>query len=619
MDTPISQSSDNVFSGPPVQPLQDVTPSNSTTSICPPKAQAGIVPLAARTRGLIDWTTIQIRPDIQVTTIPVTTVGTRCDESHKYSEIYSKIYFDHFHHRWPIMHLPSHEEEVNEADLCEQSMSMIGAWFLGTNRAVQFAIDTHIILVDRIISQLCQVTSQDIFQQTLTISLCNAALLNIIFALQHGHEREISRTIVLWNILMAILRETGFFRPETAWPDEKKGYFEPMRYTKLGQRQRLAYSMFKLDAYISILRNKPMTIFPEELHFPLPCTLSLWNSNGLQIWEERQNDEPTYRNSKSMLSLIADNALNANSTQEQPMLIEDIHLCLCAIQSDIWKYSQNTIFQTDCRSNSILRKDMLRRRLDRLSSRLDQIMVQFVPYSKINLGHDEHLPLRYYYGYEDHCLPSCYDAVTTRVKSMLSDAVMLYSLLSLHLSVDVNQLTQIARDQRLSTVEEFSEAHRLAREQRRTSMNGWASTSAVRFALCQSVDVLVAQQKFANGSGTSANIQASDPICYAALCVSALIVWTFCKFCDRGCEICVPGAIPVVELTTWSMPGSMFAKEKEAWIEMGDQGPMVRLQIQGIQLCNCNLASLISPFQACLPHKWALADTIAPGIFGNSI
>ncbi|TGO63320.1 hypothetical protein BOTNAR_0102g00220 [Botryotinia narcissicola] len=331
------------------------------------------VPFAARTRGPIDWTTIQVRPDIQVTTDTATTMGT--DESQIYSEIYLEVYFDHFHHRWPIVHCPSHEEEANENESCELSMRMIGTWLLGTGRAVQFAIDT---------------------------------------------------------------REIGFFRPETAWPDERKGYFASMRYAKLGQRQRLAYCMFKLGAYISVLRNKPMTIFPEELHFPLPCTLSLWNAKELQTWEERQNDEPTYRNLKSMLSLIADSSLNADSTQEQPMLIEDIHLCL---------------------------------------------------------------------------------------------------------------------DQRSSTVEEFSEAHRLAREQRRTSMNGWASTTAVRFALCQSVDVLVAQRNLGNGSGTSANIQASDPIRYAALCVSALIVWTFCKFCDRGCKICVPGANPVADLTTWSMPG----------------------------------------------------------------
>ena len=147
--------------------------------------------------------------------------------------------------------------------------------------------------------------------------------------------------------------------------------------------------MFKLDAYMSVLRNKPMAIFPEELHFSLPCTFSLWNSNGLCIWEERQVDEPSHRDLKSMLSLIGDSTLDSSSTQEQPMLIEDIHLCLCAMQLDVWKHSQNTAPQTDCEVDIVLQKDMLRRRLDRLNSRLDQIMAQDVPHSKLDFGHEE--------------------------------------------------------------------------------------------------------------------------------------------------------------------------------------------------------------------------------------
>ncbi|KAH6713950.1 hypothetical protein BKA61DRAFT_53613 [Leptodontidium sp. MPI-SDFR-AT-0119] len=530
--------------------------------------------------------------------------------------VYLESYFEQFHCYWPIIHRPSHEEEANETDLCELSMRMVGAWFLGTNEAVRFAVDTHVILLNHVMSQLCQFTSQDKFQQSLPISVCNAALLNIIFALYHGHERETSRAVVLWNILMAVLRETGFFKLETAWSDEKTGYFPPMRSTKLGERQRLAYNLYKLDAYMSVIGKKPMTIFPEELHFPLPCTLSFWNSNGLHLWEERQIDEPLYRDSVSMHSLIVENALNSSSAQEQPMLIEDIHLCLCAMQSDIWNLSQSTAFQTDCDTNNVLRKDILRRRLDGLKSRLDQITVQ--PVSNLNFGQEELLPLRYYYGYEDHNSSNWYDAVTTRVNNMLFDATMLYFLLSLNLSVDVRKITQLARDQQLSTVEDCSEAHRLAREQRQTSMKGWTSTPAVRFALCQAIDVLVAHQTFENGFGTSANARSVGPICHVALCVSALIVWTFCKYCDHGCEICVPRAIPVAELTRWSASGNQFAKEKEDWIEMRGQNQTARPQLQGIQFCDCNKAFLKTPFQACLPNGFALAEIIAPGIFKNS-
>ena len=108
----------------------------------------------ARTRGLIDWTAIQIRPDPQVTTVHTTDVWIHRDESQKYLEVYLEVYFDQFHHRWPIIHRPSHEEEVIEAELCELSMGIVGAWLLGTSKAVQFAVETHAVLVNNIMSQL---------------------------------------------------------------------------------------------------------------------------------------------------------------------------------------------------------------------------------------------------------------------------------------------------------------------------------------------------------------------------------------------------------------------------------------------------------------------------------
>ncbi|CZR56525.1 uncharacterized protein PAC_06414 [Phialocephala subalpina] len=564
---------------------------------------------AAKTPGLVDWTLIQIRPDPQPQPIPAAEVGIRRDESEKYLE----VYFDQFHHRWPILHRPSHDEEVNETDLCKLSMRMMGAWLLGNDESVQFAEQTHIVLVDHIMSQLCQVTSHDRFQQSLPIWICNAALLNIIFVLYYGHDREMSRAIILWNILMAALRETGFFHPGTAWPDEKQGYFLPMRLVKLEQRHRLAYNMFKLDSYMSLLRNKPMTIFPEELHFSLPCTFSLWNADGLHIWEERQIQEPTYRDTKSMASLIAGSALD--TTQEEPMLIEDIHLCLCAMQSDIWRHYHNPAPRASCEFDNVLRRDTLRRQLDGLNSRLDQILAQNLSLSDLGFGQEVYLPYRYYYGYEDHTQPGRQETVTTRVKSILFDTVMLYFLLSLHLAVDIRKIAQITKDRRPDTIEELSEVHRVARVQRHTSMKDWAATPAARFALCQSVDVLVAYQNFKRGSGTSANVRTLDPICHAALSVGALVVWTFCKYYDYGCDVCTLEPMPVAEMTAWTMSGSQFSKEKESWIEMGERGTSFRPQLQGIQICQCNTEFLMNLFQVCLPNGWALADSIAPGIF----
>lgn len=98
--------------------------------------------------------------------------------------------------------------------------------------------------------------------------------------------------------MIATLREVEFFKKETAWVDEKPGYFVPMRLVKLGSRQRqvlpirldamltlfrLAAYLFKIDAYLSVLRDQPAVIFQEELHFSLPSAFGQYNADGLHI------------------------------------------------------------------------------------------------------------------------------------------------------------------------------------------------------------------------------------------------------------------------------------------------------------------------------------------------
>ena len=40
-------------------------------------------------------------------------------------------------------------------------------------------------------------------------------------------------------MLLAALREVGFFNPDAAWTDEKSGYFLALRLMRREQRQRL--------------------------------------------------------------------------------------------------------------------------------------------------------------------------------------------------------------------------------------------------------------------------------------------------------------------------------------------------------------------------------------------
>lgn len=101
------------------------------------------------------------------------------------SERYLLFYYSHFHHRWPIIHRPSLDDEDSE-NLARSSMANIGAWLEGSKQAKDFALKSHEKLVKEIMSQLSKMTSKDKFQQSLSACLCQAALLNTIFGLYTG-------------------------------------------------------------------------------------------------------------------------------------------------------------------------------------------------------------------------------------------------------------------------------------------------------------------------------------------------------------------------------------------------------------------------------------------------
>ncbi len=49
-------------------------------------------------------------------------------------------------------------------------------------------------------------------------------------------ESILSQVLVLRSVLVAALRDVGFFDPDSVWVDEKPGYFLPLKLVKMNQR-----------------------------------------------------------------------------------------------------------------------------------------------------------------------------------------------------------------------------------------------------------------------------------------------------------------------------------------------------------------------------------------------
>lgn len=312
--------------------------------------------------------------------------------------------------------------------------------------------------------------------------------------------------------------------------------------------------------------------------------------------------------------MITNNFTWLDESTSQPMLIEDIQTCLCAAWASIWRISKSQRLLKLSALNMNPEKVALKRRLDAMQSRLQRIADQI--WGIANFGREPYLPSKYYFGSEDSSQSKSNDIVSARIQGLLVDALMLYHLLSLHLSSNIPILVRLAKDQHLTPVEEVSEIQGQARVERLNLTKKWVASSDARRALCHAVDILLANRSVREKVDLDTNVNRKsaqqDPIANVAQAFAALVIWAYSVYSDCACEICLPNPlIPVVELSRWSNFGfEVYKNEKDAWIDTASD---LRPQIQGIQICRCNASYLTETYKSYLPADWEVANMTLDG------
>ncbi|TAQ89882.1 hypothetical protein B7494_g1819 [Chlorociboria aeruginascens] len=536
----------------------------------------------------IDWSAIKLRSDVSSSPRP----NPYYQEARPVAEKYFALYFTHFHHHWTILHAPKlHNTEPHQ--LISAAMFMIGAWFNGSQESKELATKIHERITKDLLTQLCRLSSYDNFEQSLEIEVYQAALINIIFGLYRGREPFLSQTIILRNILVGILREVGFFTSGTLMSDDKAGYFMPMQLVKREQRSRLAAYLFKIDSYLNMLRHQPALLTPPELHFQIPSTFSLFNGDGLIEFERRLPKEPAIRSQRSIRQIIQGNDFENTDPNEFPILIEDIQLRICSLQSEIWELS-STMSRKDEQITTAIHRNALKTRLD--SCRRQLVSVATPPPPDIEFGQEPILPRRYYFGMEDQSQAGWKELVSTRVCTLIIDTLFLNCLFSIHLHAHIQVLSQVAKEINSPLSQVLApEVHQRIQE-REDEAREWSQTPNMRRCLWNAAEILHLHMKTQNSVSELVK-RTLDPVAYMGASVAALIVWMF------------------FELLNGIGEGGMIEKDKEAWIGMGE---FCMVSMDGISLCPCGLGILMGKFQKFLPEGWDVADSIAPGIFIGS-
>jgi hypothetical protein len=435
----------------------------------------------------------------------------------------------------------------------------------------------------------------------------------------------VSRVVLLCSMLISSFRDLGFFRSEIAALQEREATFYPYIMTKQEERKRyshscflenivlvsyfrLAVALFKIDCYFSIIRGEPMTLRCEELYFLLPSTFCLFNGSGLHILEARAPDEPVQRSQETVSSMISDRSFSSIS---QPfVLAEDIQLGMCASQASIWQYSEMIQNSSEHDINSLIRQKSLREGLNSWKRLFDRTSIE--DSEPAMQGMTNKIPLRYYYGVEDHSEAGWQEIVLNRPRSLLFDTAMLYHLFGLHIHANVRSFETLASCKKVFRIATSGDGA-LGKEHRARQ---WTNVVCSRQAIWHASNIVsIHRSRYGRLTDPEKAVSESlDPITHVAVAVGSLVVWAYCCFNEKGCARCIgPAGISVeVEL----MDILTKSEESEKWIELGGPAAM-----DGHTLCRCNVEKLVQVFQNCLPSgvkKWDLAESLS-GVLNKTV
>lgn len=582
-----------------------------------------------RMRGLIDWSKLKVQQDVPESRevprdplLPVSKLKSLCSLTKETFQRYRALYFAHFHDRWPIIHSPTHEEEEDAPELLIPSILMIGGWIDDTANSRDWALKVHHHLVEHILPRLCQSNAIDIMKQSLPIVLYQCTLLNITFASYCGNREILTKGLILRNLLTTSIYEAEILTVGALYLDHKPGFFLPFHLVKQQQRQRIVVGLFKIDTYFSIIKGQPPSIKPEELHFSIPQTIALWNGDGLPIWEIRNPDEPKSRSQRSINAMFEDMTLGTIDFSENESMLEDIQICLWAMQPQISQLSKNSQPERRNELSLNIQRESLKRQLESLKRGLTKLSTKLLGPEVFEQADS---PVRYYYGTEDHDNLEWQNIVSRRIHSFIFDTSTLYHLMNLQLFTETQTIRMLVKDLSLSSSSRdiLGEVYSRRHAQNVSAAREWTQESNSRRALWHATEILLNHNEL-NMTPSLANF-IPDPISHIALASAALIIWTFCMYGQDACT--TPSSVPVpiphevgisIELTKISevMNHSTFdEKGKEVWIE---RGAHFRASIENVQLCSCNVGVLMGKFKTYIPRYWDIVEEIAPNIFGRA-
>ena len=332
---------------------------------------------------------------------------------------------------------------------------------------------------------------------------------------------------------------------------------------------RLAFSVLRIDAFLSLLVDQPPTVRYQEISIPLPKSTHLWTAASQDERRTLQWNEPAGREKTRFCFLVRDALDHEYRHQLHYHLTEiDYHLGLCSFQAGIWETAHEA---HSCDSDEVIANSRPRDHVVKWRSHLDLW--------RANMENDCQLWQNYFSASTKSADHNC---------APLSIILWHYSALILHAPLKLLQGQGCCFKCRSGT----SGATRKNKARHR----GWIESSCARIAVWNAAQIVkVVALEFANA--TSATRLRLNPLAILGLLKSAIVVCSF-AFYTRACPVCTGGPpIDLVYLFDAADDNERLVKWKEHGDGLADLGPL------SATVCRCKVSHLANWFLRALAKE----------------
>ncbi|KAI8960362.1 hypothetical protein F5Y11DRAFT_330334 [Daldinia sp. FL1419] len=240
------------------------------------------------------------------------------------------LFFKEIYPYWAILHAPTFELEKTPAILVA-SMILLASWL---ERGQDYQKLAPLVFDE--VAQIRMIPQPP-------LHLLQAVLLYIVYATcSLNTDGMVAKALNLTGLLVSTCRYLGVFNGQYSCHEmsglDRNCPFLAWRIQE--QLNRLAFSVLRVDAYLSMLLDHPPSVRYQELWIPLPKSTQLWAASNEQERRELQWNEPAGRE-KALFSFFMRDALDPHRGKLPYRLTDiDYHLSTCATQTTIWELAR---------------------------------------------------------------------------------------------------------------------------------------------------------------------------------------------------------------------------------------------------------------------------------------